>query len=139
MKAIEKFLASFLSEDIGKLLLRFMLGFLMLFHGLHKFQYGIEGIKKLVTNSGFPEFVAYGVYVGEIIVPILLILGLYTRISSFIYAVTMFFAIYLAYGSSIFELNVKTGGVYIETPLLFLLGALVLMFIGAGKYSVDEK
>ncbi|QKF81012.1 DoxX family protein [Halarcobacter ebronensis] len=139
MKAIEKFLASFLSEDIGKLLLRFMLGFLMLFHGLFKFQNGIEGIRRLVANSGFPEFVAYGVYVGEIIVPILLILGLYTRISSFIYAITMFFAIYLAHSSSIFELNSKTGGVVVETPLLFLLGAVVLMFIGAGKYSVDKN
>lgn len=139
MKAIEKFLANFLSEDIGKLLLRFMLGFLMLFHGFYKFQYGIEGIKKLVTSSGFPEFFAYGVYVGEIIIPILLILGLYTRISSFIYAVTMSFAIYLAHGSSIFELNPRTGGVFIETPLLFLLGAVTLMFIGAGKYSVDKN
>ena len=139
MNSVETFLARTLSADFGKLILRFTLGFLMIFHGYKKLIYGIEGIKALTIKSGFPEFIAYGVYLGEIIVPILIILGLWTRISSFIYASTMGLAIYLAYSSQIFMLNAKSGGLYIETPLFFMLGAISLMFIGAGKYSIDRR
>lgn len=139
MKFLEGFLADMLSENLGKLLLRLTLGFLMLFHGYKKLIFGIEGIKSLVVKSGFPEFLAYGVYLGEIVIPIFIIIGLYTRISSFIYASTMFFAIYLAHWTHLTAINEKTGGLVIESPLLFLLAALVLMFIGAGKYSIDRR
>ncbi|WP_024955094.1 DoxX family protein [Sulfurospirillum arcachonense] len=139
MRSLENFLGSLLSADIGKLILRLMLGILMLFHGYKKYESGIAGIKGLVVRGGFPEFFAYGVYIGEIVVPILIIVGLYTRISSAIYAFTLGFAIYLVYFSKLFALNAKTGGLIIETPLLFMLGAIVLMFIGAGKFSIDRK
>lgn len=139
MNSIENFLARALSPDFGKFILRFTLGFLMLFHGYKKMVYGIEGIKALTVKAGLPELIAYGVYLGEIVIPILIILGLWTRISSFIYASTMGIAIYLAYSSQIFMLNAKSGALYIETPLFFMLGAISLMFIGAGKYSIDRK
>ncbi|RXK13227.1 GntR family transcriptional regulator [Halarcobacter mediterraneus] len=139
MKSIENFLARVLCEDIGKLILRLNLGFLMLFHGYKKYVNGIEGIKGLVTKAGLPEFLAYGVYLGEIAIPILLIIGLYTRISSLIYALTMFFAIYLAHSSHIFAINERSGALAIETPLLFLLGAVTLMFIGSGRIALDRK
>ncbi|RXJ90828.1 GntR family transcriptional regulator [Arcobacter sp. CECT 8983] len=139
MRTLENFLARVLSDDMGKLILRLNLGILMLFHGISKLEKGIEGIKFLVTKNGFPEFLAYGVYIGELIVPILIIIGLYTRINSFIYAATMIFAIYLAHFSDIFVINSKTGGLLIETPLLFMLGAIALMFLGAGKISVDKR
>lgn len=139
MRSLENFLSRVLSDDIGKLILRFMLGFLMLFHGFKKYIYGIDGIKALVMKAGFPEFFAYGVYLGEIVFPIMIIIGLYTRLSSFFYAFTMTFAIYLVHSSHLFAINAQTGGLAIETPLLFLLGALALMFLGAGKISVDKK
>ncbi|PLY05772.1 MAG: GntR family transcriptional regulator [Arcobacter sp.] len=138
MKAIENFLAYNLSENLGKLILRFSLGFLMLFHGYKKAVDGIEGLKALVLKSGFPEYLAYGVYLGEIVFPILIIIGLYTRISSLIYASTMAFAIYLAHSSEVFGLS-ETGGLIIELPLLYMLGAVALVFMGAGKYSLDRR
>lgn len=139
MRALENFLARVLSDDMGKLILRFMLGFLMIFHGYKKLIFGIDGIKSLVVSNGLPEFFAYGVYLGELILPIFIIIGLYTRISSFIYAFTMFFAIYLVHSSHLLGLSAKTGGLLIETPLLFMLGALALMFLGAGKFSIDKR
>ncbi|WP_419773733.1 DoxX family protein [Halarcobacter sp.] len=139
MRTLENFLARVLSDDMGKLVLRLTLGILMLFHGISKLEKGIDGIKFLVTKNGLPEFLAYGVYLGELVVPILLIIGLYTRISSFIYATTMAFAIYLAHASYILETSAKTGALLIETPLLFMLGAVALMFLGAGKISVDKR
>lgn len=139
MKVVEEFLANRLDADIGKLLLRLNLGILMFFHGYKKYIHGIDGIKALVSKNGFPEIMAYGVYLGELIVPILIVLGLFTRFSSLIMAFTMAFAIYLVHSSHIFVLNEKTGGLIIETPLLFMLGALALAFIGAGKYSLDRR
>jgi len=139
MRMLENFLARVLSDDMGKLTLRLTLGILMLLHGINKFENGINGIKFLVTKNGLPEVLAYGVYLGELIVPILLIIGLYTRISSFIYATTMAFAIYLAHASDIFALNAKTGASAIELQLLFMFGAVALMFLGAGKISVDKR
>ena len=138
MRSLEDLLARVLNEDFGKLILRFMVGGLMLFHGYKKYLYGIDGIKTLVVKNGFPEFMAYGVYLGELAVPVLIIIGLYTRISSFILAFTMGFAVYLVHSAHIFSLNEKTGGLLIETPLLFLLGALALFFTGPGRYSFDR-
>ena len=138
MTCCENKLGSVLNEDIGKLILRFSISGLMLFHGFSKLFNGIDGVKFLVTNAGLPEFVAYGVYLGEVIFPILIILGLFTRISSLFFALTMVFAIFLAHCSDIFTLG-KTGGLVIELPLIYLLGAISLMFIGAGKYSLDAR
>ncbi|MFA7083686.1 MAG: DoxX family protein [Arcobacteraceae bacterium] len=138
MRNIEDFLARALTDDLGKLILRFTIGFLMLFHGYDKLTNGIDGIKFLVTRDGLPEFLAYGVYVGEVVVPILIIIGLFTRISSIIYAATMLFAIYLAHAQDVFAISEK-GAWAIELQALFMLGALALAFLGAGKYSIDKK
>ena len=138
MTCCENKLESVLNEDIGKLILRFSIAALMLFHGFSKLFNGIDGIKFLVTNAGLPEFVAYGVYMGEVVFPILIILGLFTRISSLFFALTMVFAIFLAHSSEIFELE-ETGGLLIELPLIYLLTSISIMFIGAGKYSLDAR
>ena len=138
MCIIENKLEEKLSGDIGKLILRISIAALMLFHGIHKALGDINGIKFLVDRAGLPEFVAYGVYVGEIVIPILLIVGLFTRLSAFVFVVNMIFAILLAHSADLFTLG-KTGGPVIELPLLYLLGALSIFFIGAGKYSLDYK
>ncbi len=138
MTCCENKLESVLNEDIGKLILRFSIAALMLFHGFSKLFNGIDGIKFLVTNAGLPEFVAYGVYMGEVVFPILIILGLFTRISSLFFALTMVFAIFLAHSSELFVLE-ETGGLLIELPLIYLLTSISIMFIGAGKYSLDAR
>lgn len=138
MTCCENKLESVLNEDIGKLILRFSIAALMLFHGFTKLFNGIDGIKFLVTKAGLPEFVAYGVYMGEVVFPILIIFGLFTRISSLFFALTMVFAIFLAHRSELFVLG-ETGGLVIELPLLYLLASISLMFIGAGKYSLDAR
>lgn len=138
MRCCENRLASILDENIGKLILRVSISVLMLFHGFAKMQNGIDGIKGMVTAAGLPEFFAYGVFLGEVVFPILIILGLFTRISSLFMAITMVFAIFLAYGGGIFTLG-TTGGPTIELPLLYLLVSVAIMFLGAGKYSMDHK
>jgi len=138
MCSIENKLGTCLNEDIGKLILRLSVAVLMLFHGVSKALHGIDGIKFLVDRAGLPEFIAYGVYFGEIVIPILIIVGLFTRLSALVFVINMIFAILLAHGSDLFSLG-KTGGLVIELPLFYLLGALAIVFIGAGKYSLDHK
>ena len=138
MTCCENKLESVLNEDIGKLILRFSIAALMLFHGFSKLFNGIDGIKFLVTNAGLPEFVAYGVYMGEVVFPILISLGVVTIISSLFFALTMVFAIFLAHSSELFVLE-ETGGLLIELLLIYLLTSISIMFIGAGKYSLDAR
>lgn len=125
------------NSDIAKLLLRLSVGVLIGFHGVHKLIHGLGGIESMLVKAGFPEIFAYGVYVGELIAPIFIILGLYARVASLILAFNMLAAIFLAYGFS-FTLS-KHGGLAMESALLFFLMSLVIFFLGSGKYSVNSK
>lgn len=126
------------NSDIGKFLLRLMIGSLMLFHGIAKVQHGIAFIIGKITQAGLPEFLAYGVYVGEIIAPILLIIGLKTRLAAFIIAMTMLFAIYLVHANDLLTIT-ATGAWAIELQMLYLGSAIAIMFMGAGKISWDKE
>ncbi len=127
----------FQNPDMAKLLLRVSLGVLILFHGIHKVIHSIGGVKSLVVSAGLPEFLAYGVYFGELIAPIFIILGLYARVAATALAFNMFVAIYLAYGFS-FTLS-KFGGLSWETPLLYLILSVLVILLGSGKYAVNSK
>lgn len=128
----------FLSNDIGKLILRLTLGIMILFHGVHKIIYGIGGIKHLTVSAGLPEFIAYGVFVGEVIAPIFIILGLYARVASLFLAFNMMMAIFLAYGGGFLAIG-KHGGLVTELPLLYLLLSVIVFLLGSGKYAVNSK
>ncbi len=127
----------FHSPDIAKLLLRVSLGVLILFHGIHKVIYGVDSIKGMLSNVGLAEFLAYGVYIGEVISPIFIILGLYARVASLVLAFNMLVAIFLAYGFS-FSLS-KYGGLGMESPLIFFIMSLVVFLLGSGRYGVNSK
>ncbi|MDD3342748.1 MAG: DoxX family protein [Sulfurospirillaceae bacterium] len=135
MQKIESFLAKFHNIDIAVLFLRLSIGGLMLFHGFYKLQHGVSGIERLLSNANLPHFLAYGVFIGEIIMPLFLLLGLWTRAAALIVSLTMMTAIYLAFGSKLWSITAQ-GGLSIELPFLFLISSLVLVFIGGGKWSV---
>ena len=126
------------SSDIAKLLLRLLVGGMILFHGVHKIIHGIGGVKHLVSKAGLPEFIAYGVYVGEVVLPILIILGVYARVASLFLALNMAMAIFLAYGNSLFSLG-KSGAPLIELPFFYFVLCIVIFLLGSGKYSVNSK
>ena len=127
----------FNQPDIAKLLARITLAVLLLFHGVHKLIYGIDGVKALVAHSVLPTFFAYGVYVAELIAPIFILLGLYARFAAGVVAVNMLTAIYLAYGFS-WTLS-KHGGISWELPLLYLTLSFLVILLGSGRYSVNNK
>lgn len=125
-------------NDIARLLLRLLVGGMMLFHGVEKIINGINGVKHLTKNAGLPEFFAYGVYVGEIVMPLLILLGLYARVASLFLALNMAIAIFLAYGSSLFALG-KHGAPVIELPFFYFVLSIVIFLLGSGKYAVNNK
>ncbi|EPK7359960.1 DoxX family protein [Kluyvera ascorbata] len=122
-------------EDFGKLLLRLVVGGLMLFHGLHKLIGGVDGISAMLVAKGLPGFIAYGVLVGEVVAPILLILGVLTRPAALVLAFTMVVA-WLMVGLGETVALEKTGAWAIESLVYFFVAALAIAFIGAGKYSL---
>lgn len=124
-----------MSEDLGKLVLRIMVAGLMLFHGYAKIVHGIDPIENAFVNAGFPAFIAYGAYIGEVLAPILLILGIQVRLSAFLIGFTMVVAIALTHAGDIFSVT-KYGAWAIETQMFYLLGAIAIMFLGEGRYKV---
>ena len=128
----------FYSPDIAKLLLRISVGILMLFHGFEKVINGISGVRHLTTNAGLPEFFAYGVFIGELVFPVLIILGLYARVASVGLAFNMLMAIFLAHGSHLFTLT-KHGAPSFELPFLYLVVCVAIFLLGSGKYAVNSK
>ncbi len=127
-----------LSDSTGKLLLRLMLGILMLFHGYAKITKGVSGIETSLANFGLPAWVAYGVYIGEIFAPLLVIIGYYARVGGAIIVVNMIFAITLSHSKQLFDLG-KSGGWALELQGFFLLTALVLLLIGPGRFAINNR
>ena len=125
----------FSHEDFGRLLLRLMVGGLMLFHGLHKLIGGIDGMAGMLAAKGLPGFIAYGVLIGEVLCPILLILGVLTRPAALVLAFTMVVAWLLVGVGKTGSLD-ATGAWAIESMVYYFIAALVIAFIGAGRYSV---
>jgi len=122
-------------EHIGKLILRLMLGGLMLFHGLNKVMHGVGFIQGLVVAQGLPEILAYSVYLGEILAPVLLILGWKSRVWAGVIAFNMAVAIYLTQMSAFLKLGAH-GAWTLEVPMFYLLTALAIAFLGSGKYAI---
>lgn len=123
---------------MGKLLLRLTLGVLMLFHGYAKLRNGVSGIEGMLQGMGLPAWVAFGVYIGEVLAPILLIFGWYARIGGGIIALNMVFAIALAHSKQLLDLT-KTGGWALELQAFFLLCGLVVALIGPGRYAINNR
>ncbi len=111
---------------------------MMLFHGFDKVINGIDGIKQLTVSAGFLEFLAYSVFIGEVVVPIFILLGAYARAASLVLAFNMAVAIFLAYGNSLFSLG-KHGAPVFELPFLYLVMSILIFMLGSGKYAINNK
>jgi len=125
------------SDDTGKLILRLTVGVLMLLHGIAKATNpeGAGGISGMLVAKGLPGFIAYGAYVGEILAPLMLILGVFSRIGGLLIVVNMLFAILLAHAHQILTMG-KMGGWALELQGFYLFCGFALYFLGSGKFAV---
>ena len=123
-------------SDLGRLVLRLVLGILILFHGVAKINGGIGFVMSGVEKFGLPPALGYLVYVGEVLGPLLIVFGLWTRVGAFFILVNMVVAVLMAHTSQLFMLNKSTGGYQLELQAMYLFGALAVMLLGAGRFSV---
>ena len=121
--------------DLARLLLRVMLGLLILMHGISKIKGGPGFILDVVDKAGLPGPLGYLVYVGEVLAPILVIIGLFTRAAALVIAINMFAAILLVHIPQFFTLD-QTGGWALELQGLYLVVAICIALLGAGRYSL---
>lgn len=124
-----------MTDDMGKLVLRLSVGVLMLLHGIFKLQNGVGGIAGMLGSQGLPGFLAYGVYLGEVVGPVLVIIGLCTRVGAVLIIGNMLVALALAHSQELFSLG-SMGGWALELQGMFLFGAVAIALLGAGKFSV---
>lgn len=127
-----------MSEDIGRLTLRLSLGLLILLHGVAKLQGGVGFLTPVLANVGLPGWFAYGVFVGEIIAPLMVAFGLFMRTGALLIVVNMLFAIFLMHRPEIFALG-KGGGWALELQGMFLFTAAALMFLSPGRYAITRR
>ncbi|HEY9278880.1 MAG TPA: DoxX family protein [Eoetvoesiella sp.] len=125
-------------DDLGKLTLRLTIGVLLLLHGVGKMLNGIGPIEGMVAARGLPAFFAWAVYIGEVLAPLLLILGIYTRLGASLIVINMAVAIALAHSTQLLQLS-NSWGWRLELQGLFLFGALAIVFLGAGNFSAGGK
>lgn len=122
------------NADLAKLVLRLALGGLILLHGIAKLKNGVGFIEGMLASRGLPGAIAYLVYVGEVLAPVLLLIGLWTRAAAFVVLGNMLVALALVHMADLSKLN-DTGGWAIELQAMYIAVALALMLLGAGRYS----
>ena len=124
-----------LNLSIALLLIRVSTGGLLLFHGIAKLMHGHDFIRAMLAGKGLPGFFWLGVPLTEVIAPILLLLGVFTRMAGVGITVLMLITIFLAHMPNAFSVT-DTGGLEVELNLLYLSGALALVFAGPGKFHI---
>lgn len=122
------------NSSIGLLILRMTISILMLFHGVAKIG-KIEAFYDVMEAINLPTFFAYGLYLGEIIVPIAILIGFRTRIAALLFAFTCFVLGALGHADEFFTLA-PHGGWALELLGLYFFGAITLFFSGGGKYAI---
>jgi len=96
---------------------------------------GTGFIEKMLTDANVPyaKYITYGVFIGEVLAPILLIIGRYIKIAGGIIAFNMLVAIFLVHKDAIFTLS-EHGGWSIELQVLYLIAG-VTLFLSESKWK----
>jgi len=124
------------NDAVGKLVLRLTVGMLMLFHGVSKLMGGsLDFITAQLGTVGLPGFIAYGVFVGEILAPLMIILGVFARIGGLLMVVNMLFAVGLVHMGDLLAMT-DHGGYRLELQAFYLFGGLAIALLGSGRYAV---
>jgi len=125
------------NEALGKLVLRLTVGILMLFHGVGKLLHpdSLNFIGGSLAEAGLPAVLAYGVYIGEVIAPLMIILGIFSRLGGLFIVINMVFAVVLAHTGDLFSLT-EHGGWRLELQGFYLFCGVAIMFLGSGRMAI---
>jgi len=128
-----------LNPDAGRLILRLCVGGLMLFHGVAKIMHpaSLDFISGMLSANSIPAILAYGVYIGEVVAPLMVIVGYQARIGGLLIAINMLFALFLAHSGDFFSLS-EHGGSAVELQLFYLLSAIAVVLLGSGRLAFKQ-
>lgn len=126
--------------NLAILLVRLMVGVVFLSEGIQKFLYPeIRGVGRFIKiGLPAPEFFGYFVSSFEVVCGVLVLSGLFTRLAAIPLIIIMLVAIIstkipILINDGFWEMAHAS-----RTDWSMLLGAIFLLIIGAGKYSVDS-
>lgn len=124
-------------QSLATLILRLGLGILVLLHGVAKILHPgtLDFIAGKLGQFGLPGEVAFLVYVGEVVAPLMVIFGFFNRLGAIVIAINMVVAILLVHTPELFSLT-KNGGWALELQGLYLIGAIAVALMGTGKYAL---
>jgi putative oxidoreductase len=125
-------------EDFGKVLLRLNLGGLLMCRGVHFLLNGLDPVKKVFAAYNIPDVLAYGIYVGELLAPLLIILGLFTRLCGGLVAVMMIVAVVLTHATLGAGVTPDTGSFVLEPETFYFVGGLCVALLGGGRFAVER-
>lgn len=117
-------------SDLGLLILRIGFAGIMLTHGIPKINLLFESPIKFADPIGVGEITSLIlVLIGEVVAPILILIGFKTKLATIPSIITMLVAAFVIHALDPFGVK--------EKALLFLVGFLVILLMGPGKYSID--
>lgn len=137
MNSIMKSIKFSEGDALGKLVLRLTLGVFILLHGVAKIinPGSLEFIAGQLASMGLPSFITYGVFLGEIFAPLLIILGVFSRLGGLLVVGNMLFALVLVHGNELLTLG-ETGGWALELQGFFLFCGLAIFLMGSGRFAI---
>lgn len=119
-------------QNIGLLFLRVSLSVMMLTHGIPKLSKLISGDFEFASVFGLGAPISLVLAVlGEVVFPILIIIGFKTRLSAIPVVCTMAVAAFIYHANDPYGVK--------EKALLFLIGFISIALLGPGRYSADKK
>jgi putative oxidoreductase len=125
------------NDNLGKLILRLTVGTLILLHGIFKILHpeSLDSISKMLATINLPRPLAYGVFLGEVIAPLMVIVGFYSRLGGLLIFGNMVFALMLAHRAQLFTLTAN-GGWALELQGFYLFSGLAVLFLGSGRLAL---
>ncbi len=130
MRRLLSYSASPAVTSFALLILRLGFGGLIVVHGYDKIMHFAEIKDKFMPFLGMSPTVSLGLVIfAEFICGIFLVAGLLTRFACIPLIIDMTVAVCMAHNGDIFGKG--------QLATLFLLSFIVLLFTGAGKYSLD--
>lgn len=119
---------SWQNTDTGLLVLRIGVGLVFIFAGFMKVK-DLGFTVQMFSNMGIGAFWAYLVSFVELLGGIGILVGIFTRLSAKLLAITMIVATYI----------VRNDMTMVMTPLILVFANITLLLAGAGKYSLSNK
>ena len=125
------------NSDFGKMLLRVSVGALLLFHGVYKLEHGYDFVESMLLKASLPGYLSHGILVGELLAPLLMVAGIYTRPAALVQTFVMIMAVYLVHSKELLTIS-EHGGYALELQALYLFGSLAVFFFGPGRFSISR-